>query len=77
MDFVLIPQLKFIVSFFPRLRSTHTGIPKTVPNGETAPDKHPVTECISSGVANLKFLQLITFLNCFEEKRVEALNTAR
>lgn len=59
------------------LLSTQTGIPNSLPNGGTAPGRHPVVVYTSSGVANLIFLQLIIFLNYLDENFLEALNIAR
>lgn len=59
------------------LRSTHTGIPNSLPNGGTAPGRQPVVVYTSSGVANLIFLQFMIFLNYLDENFLEALNIAR
>jgi hypothetical protein len=60
-----------------RLSSTIVYTPKILPNGGTAPGKQPVISYTSSGVANLMFLTLRTFLTNFQENFLLADITAR
>ena len=52
-----------------RLSSTYvgTGLVNRLPNGGTAPVMHPDTSKTSSVVANLMFLQLMSFLKSLDE----------
>jgi len=69
--------LKLIDSYLLKLLSTHVGNPNIAPKGDTAPGNYPVFSKTSYGKANLRLLQLISFLKVLESNLLDALDIAR